>query len=144
MPPPELSTPLPVNAIDITPSALQTVLKVIGAGIVLISLYNFFKTKTGQLVLIVLFVIAIIVGVGYSFFYSDKNGDGESEPMIIGMVQMNGTDSERDKSYSEINGNNGSTNLKTVGAGFIWFTGFLIALVVISGVIICLKYALKL
>jgi len=140
MPVVETSTnPSPAPLIEFTSITSEQIAWGIGIIVGLVILYKFFQTSIGQTFLVVLLIIGIITGVGYVFFYADKNSDGEAEPMIVGMVQMDGDNLERDKGYAEVNDTNGTANLKTVGAGFVWMVTFLVALVVISGVVIVLK-----
>lgn len=129
--------PVPAAAYSEEPLALPeinwvAVAKIAGVITVLVLLYKFFQTEPGKIIGMILIIVAIVMGVGYTLLYGDKNGDGKGDSSIIAMVQMDGDNVERDSAYATINETNGGTNLKSTASVMGLFLVFLFGCLVFS------------
>lgn len=75
----------------------------------------------GKPLLIVIGAIAILGAIAYFVGYADKNADGQADVMAVRMIQPDGTDAEKDATYSQTNNVNASATMKnTVSVVTLW------------------------
>ena len=111
---------------------------IIGVLVTIWILYKILSSEMAVPFVVIIVGIAVVIGATYIYGYGDKNGDGQSDPQIIRMVQPVGQ-IDVDRPYSAVNQTNAKTNWISMGTIVLYIFIMLAAVVVLTGMGLLLR-----